>query len=463
MVLVVSTSPEPSHISAHRANDPCPHSLGDNLFFMKNLSLLVVGITLVAGCTRHGIVSSDVGLVVSTHPMTAPGHAIEMVAFHTSRVKTDPGGALGWAMLADSCLSVASQKDDDKMALKAEEAARKSLALRRKNNSQAAVALTKSLLAQHRFKDAEAAINDAKLIDPASEPIKRLAMEIMLELGKYDEFKHGETWLMVQDDPASIALKSRWKGLTGDNAMAVQYAQKALKKVDEISTLSAETVAWYQVQVGAAQVLAGDISGAEMSFDEALKLNPSSHKALGWKAKMAFEKGDWQAVLSWGEKARKEAKLTDIEGLMIQAKMKLGMVDEANTMLADLAKANLQPGQTLESAARHDHKPTKTRHTHDRLFAMTLADMGKHLQFAHHAAEEDLANRRDIYAEDAFAWTTYRYWKLTPASVTGEGDKLLIEAKDAMKRAMRTGSKDPKLLYHADLILNQRINNKTAN
>jgi len=88
--------------------------------------------------------------------------------------------------------------------------------------------------------------------------------------------------------------------------------------------------------------------------------------------------------------------------------------------------------------------------------------IARHPFLAHHAAEEDLGSRKDVYAFDTFAWGTYQYWKNIPASVTGEGDALLDEAEAAMEKALSTGIKDAKVLFHAGMIYWKRDRTRAA-
>ena len=54
-------------------------------------------------------------------------------------------------------------------------------------------------------------------------------------------------------------------------------------------------------------------------------------------------------------------------------------------------------------------------------------------------AQRELDYRRDIYAYDVLAWNLYRNGKLE-------------EAREAVEKALRLGTKDAKLFYHAGMI-----------
>ncbi len=390
----------------------------------------------------------------ATHPAFDPGATARQIKFHEERVKNDPTGALGWNLLAESYAALASERDDDEAAVKAEQAARKSLACRRNRNEAAESLLTKSLLAQHRFKEAYDEVSRAYKASPTIENLRRQRMEIQLELGLYDDFRKELPYLKTKTDPTSLVVRARWEGITGRPQEEVKILQDVAQKIDAITSLPASTVAWYRMQLGAALMRAGDHQQAQVELSRAYDLNPYSYQVRAWQTRLAAETGSTKDTIRWAEKTSEIAKMTDIQGLEAQAYVAEGNQAKASELLELMKKENLKNGQTMDTSARHTHAKAKnqTRHTHDRLFAMALANLGQHLAFAHHAAEEDLQNRKDIYAYDTFAWATYRYWKLVPASVTGEGDQLLREAEQAMEKALSTGSKDPHLLFHAGLI-----------
>ncbi len=426
---------------------------------MKSLAPLAA--FLIVGC--HAGVSSVAPVPPkATHPSFDPAASQRQIDARLMQVKGDPEGALGWSMLAESYLALASETDDDIAAEKAEQAARKSLLLRRNRNEAAASLLGRALLAQHRFEDAYKEVAVASTESPENESLRRLRMEIQLELGLYDEFRQGLNDLKRKTDPASLVVRARWEGLSGRPEEEVKILTAAVQEVDSIMSLPASTVAWYRLQLAAALLRKGDHQLSEQELDRAYALHPESYQVCAWQTRFAAETGDATRVLAWAEKTLKIARMTDIEGHAIQALRKLGRPKEAKVWLEEMKKENLKNGQSIEDKPGHTHSKAETRHTHDRLFAMALANLGEHPAFAHHAAEEDLEGRKDIYAYDAFAWATYRYWKLVPPSVTGEGDQLLREAESAIAKALSTGSKDPHLLYHAGKIFQKSQPDRAA-
>lgn len=415
---------------------------------MKQLLFLALAISVV-GCdqnrtnTSHRSYESNLSF---TPPTTD-----EIIAFNEERVKNDPQGAIGLAMLSEAYLAKARQQDDTASAIKAEEAARRSLTARRKNNSRAATRLAQSLLEQHRFSEALDAANLAVSLEPDTPGPLRLKADILLELGRYDEFKKMLAVLPNDNDPSTAAMMARWCLVTGENQRAVALMKGAIEKVSTIESLPPQTAAWFYTKSGDVLVRTGQPSKAIQQYEMALKRFPVDYRAMAGLAKASAETGDWQSAIKWGESTLEIAKMTNVMGLLVEAYAKTDQAEKSHKMIARIDWENAESRNGM-GAAHSKQVQKKHGHTHDRLYAMYLADQLKDLRLAHHIAEEDLQNRQDIYAYDAFAWTTYLYYKHTPAKVTGEGDFLLFEAKRAMKKAMATGCKEPELLKHAETI-----------
>jgi tetratricopeptide (TPR) repeat protein len=71
--------------------------------------------------------------------------------------------------------------------------------------------------------------------------------------------------------------------------------------------------------------------------------------------------------------------------------------------------------------------------------ARFLAERDRNLETAVTLAEEAAAERRDIFTEDALAWAYFKVGRID-------------DARKASERAMRTGTSDRRILYHAAAI-----------
>lgn len=391
--------------------------------------------------------------MAATAPAPTVAQAIETaraeVRFQQGRVKRDPTGAIGLAMLAEAQLAVANLTDDDHAGAMAESAARESLKARKTNNVRAALALTHSLLQQHRFADAVESADMASTLAPDNLSAIRLRIETRLETGAYTEAgkllaAHPE----LATTPDGLAVKARWADLHGEQSLASGLLAEASQLVEK-SVGKTKALAPFVVLQAKHAFKYGKIENAEGLYQRALELDPTSNKAMAGLASVALSRKDFGTAEKLARESLDIASLTDVQGTLYAALKGQGRSDEAKNLLATMLKDNDVKNPDTAAGPHSHSKAVQARHTHSRLLAMFLAEHGLYPGLAHHIAEEDLSNRQDVYAHDAFAWTTYRYWKLVPASVTGEGDFLLNEAFAASNKAMATGSHDPVLVAHA--------------
>lgn len=427
----------------------------DKTFFGSAIGAAVLMILMV-GCVgadhSTAVEGGDIPTVVSTEDQVAEIQS--EIDFHSERVKNDPEGAIGLAMLSESYLALARLKDDDAAAVAAERAARESLAVRQVNNSRAAMRLTEALLHQHRFVDAEESARLAVRLSGRDGQSIRLLGDVLLELGKYDAFEQEIlSDLRFAEAPESRAVLARWRELNGDPVGAKTELQAAANAIRDAQGRDVPAMAWYITQQGWVALRHGDLGAAKLNFEEALRIYPSERRALAGMTRWALDAGHFEDAIGWADRANDIAPLTDVLGWKLLALKELGNDKAVEEVFGAIQELNSVGGHHHHAHGTHSHSHAGDagRHTHNRLYAQVLSEFGKDLQTAHHAAEEDLQWRKDIYAFDTFAWATFLYWKNDPKAAD-EGDVLLREAQAAMKQALRTGSQDIALVRHAEQI-----------
>ncbi len=390
--------------------------------------------------------------VRAEHRAYDPSLATQEVSFNLARVQKDPGGAIGWRQLASAYLVAGREKDSQELAKKAQAAAEQSLTIRSNRNASAAVILSESFLEQHRFADALVACEKSLTIEPENDFAERTLTDIYFEIGRYDDArkliaKHFD-W---NQDPGGLALVARQFELTGHPSEAIVSLKKALDLAESESDLPATTVSWFHIKTGDLMARNGQLANAESEYQIGLKQNPGSWKAFAGMARLKAMQGDQKGVLAFGEKLNAIAPMTDVVGLMEDAARKLGDTQLANKYAVQVLAMN-QSTIDAGTSVKAEQDQTRT-HTHDRMFSMYLADHGKMLALAQHAATHDLANRKDIYAYDTYAWATYCLAKdTTSVAGTTSPDYRLIESNQYIDKALALGTKDAKVLYHAAMI-----------
>jgi tetratricopeptide (TPR) repeat protein len=146
-----------------------------------------------------------------------------------------------------------------------------------------------------------------------------------------------------------------------------------------------------------------------------------------------------------GHEVEELVSMTDVVALMGDAYKALGdekMAAEHFREAAELAGYASHPHQKGQG---HRHGTGKQHgHPLDRQYARYAADHGIDLDNALKAAKEDLRQRQDIFGWDTIAWVHHK---------RGEAD--LAEA--AIRKALRTGTKDMAILTHRNLIRRKRL------
>jgi tetratricopeptide (TPR) repeat protein len=116
----------------------------------------------------------------------------------------------------------------------------------------------------------------------------------------------------------------------------------------------------------------------------------------------------------------------------------------AGDLLSSLGRADEAERQyVLAEAAWKSDAPEPAR------LARFLIEHGRHMDEAVRLAEQVSADRRDIFTEDALAWGYFR---------SGQ----LAKARESIARALRTGSRDRTIRYHAAAIANATGNQQSA-
>jgi len=356
----------------------------------------------------------------------------QTILFLEERIKHDQEDFIAQNKLAGYYLQRVRETGDLtylKLAAHASEISVKTLAP--EHNLDGLAELTQVELTSHEFVTAR---NHAlQLIDlqPDKSYPRQMLGDALLELGQYDEAKNAY-WLMEQFGGVQVLTRvaieqrlARVALLSGDPRTATEHFRKALRTALAAPAPQRETVAWCRWQLGETAFSTGDYRTAEKHYRDALATFPSYFRALASLGRVRAARGDLSEAAEQYEKAISifpdpsyVAALGDIDHLLgreqdAAAQYKLA---EAIAHLS-LAAGNLFNRQEALFYADHDTQPEK----------------------AYENAIQEYATRKDIYGADAVAWTALKAGKLG-------------EAQTAIKEALRLGTRDAKLFYHAGMI-----------
>ncbi len=354
-----------------------------------------------------------------------PNLVHQTLEFWAKQAKSDPQGAIAQSSLAHWYLESYRETGDIADAIRAEQAARKSLALRTRNNDTALSQLSRSLVVQHRFPEALVIARRAALYNPEA---YRQCADIEIEVGDYKGAGRDLARSRSSNgDPAYLALTARLCEIRGENAQALDLLQKAAKLADANPDMPAQSVAWFHERLGHILFQTGRLNEAEQSYRAGLQVFPRDYRTMAALARLNAARNNWAQSIEWAKRATEIVPAPEIIALSGDAYTALGKTQEAQRQYRLVEQmAALSKAQGV---------------THDRQRALFYADHNRNLPEALASARGELKLRKDIYTYDTLAWVLYKNGKLA-------------EAQTFSNKALAHGTQDASLWYHAGVIAN---------
>jgi tetratricopeptide (TPR) repeat protein len=251
--------------------------------------------------------------------------------------------------------------------------------------------------------------------------------DALLELGDYDAASAAFA-RMRQLDPSSVTTETRWARLAmlrGEANEATRHYTIALNLALNAAPVSRETVAWCRWQLGETAFAVGDYQKAEQHYRDALITFPDYYRALFGLGRARAAQNDLAGAIEQIERAVRRLPDPVYVGALGDLYKLTQREKEASTqydLVAHIARLNQLNG-TL----------------YNRQLALFQADHDMNAEEAYASAQKEFEARKDIYGADAVAWTALKAGKVA-------------EAQAAIKAALRLGTRDARLFYHAGMI-----------
>lgn len=276
-------------------------------------------------------------------------------------------------------------------------------------------------LGKHEFAEALAAGRQAVQLSPNLASARAVVVDALVELGRYDEAgTAADEMLGIQLDLSTLARASYLAELHGK----LDVALNAMLMAAEEPGLAPENVAFVDAIVGNLLVYTGNPAGAADAYEHALTLVPAHAPSLAGQARLAVASGKLDAAIALLQRAADVLPLPEYVIALAEAQTAAGLTAEA-TRNFKLARAEIQLFQGSGVVVDLDLA----------LFEADHGDPAKALEFA----EAGYKATPTIRAADAMAWALHRLGR----------DQ---EAKRRSDEALRLGSRDPLLRYHAGAI-----------
>lgn len=400
------------------------------IFIIAGLLLSVLaGVLVIRGISHRRRLSATVveektAMLQSEVDTAAQTHADKKIRDAQIIVNRAPSKPDGYNMLGAAYMLKARETGDFGYNARAEAALKRSFEVS-PDNYDAIKLQANLLLTYHRFSEALEMARRAQRSRPQDFEIYGALTDALVELGDYKEaVEAAQTMVNLRPYTASYARVSYLRALHGDRAGAIAAMHAA---VQASSVQDPEGAAWCLVHFGDELINANRLQEAEAQYDRALEIFPDYHIALAGKARARVAAGDLNSAIEFYQRAENRVPLPDTAIALGDIYTKLGRTDEARKQyeLVDFVERNGALGGT-----------------YSRQLALFWADHDVRLDDALAAAEREREMRNDVYTCDILAWCLYK---------KGRYD----EAKTAIAEAMRLGTRDPRILYHAGMIENK--------
>lgn len=272
-------------------------------------------------------------------------------------------------------------------------------------------------LSQHRFREGLDVARRARDFRPNDAWNYGVIGDALIELGEYGQaFQAFQTMMTMRPNAAAYARAAYSRELQGDLNGAVE----AMRMAGVATTgQDPEAKAWYLGQVAELHLRMGRLDEASREFQHASFVFPNYPHAIVGQGKVLVARGDPERALEIYLQQLKRTPTVDLAARIgdLYAERKDRLEAERYYQLAeDLAG----PGLAQTEAT----------------LAMFLAEHDRKLPEAVKIAEMVAGARQDIFTEDALAWAYFKVGRID-------------EALAASNRALRTGSRDERIMAHA--------------
>jgi tetratricopeptide (TPR) repeat protein len=349
------------------------------------------------------------------------------IAYYQQLLKRNPQNPTAYFGLGDALIRKGRETGDPAYFNRAEEALKKSLDIM-PQNAGALRHLAYVFYSRHEF--TPAAVHARKAVEMNSDDADSYGVlgDALLEVGQYLEAEAAYK-IMIELDRSlySYSRLAGLKSLRGEHAGAVDDLQRATA-IGKAEKQPAESIAWTEWQLGAEYFAAGDLEKAEASYRRSLADYPNYYRALAGLAQLRAAQQRYDEAITLYQSAIGIIPMPEYIAALGDIYTKVGKLNDARRQyelveyIGKLSAINrvMYNRELAYFYADHDMKP---------LEGLELA-------------KRELKYRKDIYAYDVVAWNLFR---------NGQFE----EARGAINQALKLGTKDAKLFYHAGMIFNR--------
>ncbi len=286
-------------------------------------------------------------------------------------------------------------------------------------------------MGEHRFADALHYAQKALSLGTGDVSPFAIVGDAYADMGEYEKAADAYDRLTPRDmtlaPRAAYARDSRLsylKFIHGDTSAAISLMKIAITEGVE-AQLQSENLAWLYYELGEYEAQAGDATSADAAYLQALNIHPGDYRALAALGKLRANHGRYAEAIVLYLKAI----------AVVPMPLYISELGDLYVISGNQAEAEKQYA-LVKYIGLLGHI---NQVLHNRDLALFDADHDRNLGEALDLARRELEVRHDVYTWDALAWALYKSGKM-------------VEASDASEKALKFGTRDPLLLFHAAMI-----------
>src|SRR5262245_4914568 len=367
----------------------------------------------------HGIFIAQPKLATAQQTKTD-----SQISYYQQLLRRHPRNINAFLGLGDALIRKARETGDPSYFNRAEEALKKSLDIAPRNSA-ALRHLAYVYYSRHEF--APAALYARKAIEINAEDSDAYGVlgDALMEVGQYAEAQAAYSYMMELDQNLySYSRLAGLKSVRGDSAGAVADLERAIS-AGKGAKQPAESIAWAEWQLAAEQFTIGNLDQAEACYQRSLQTYPNYYRALAGLAQVKAAQKRYTEAVELYQKAMAILPMPEYAAALGEVYEKIGQREQARRQY-----------ELVEYIGRLNEL---NQQLYNRELAYFYADHNLKPKEALQLARRELDYRRDVYAHDVLAWNLFR---------NGELDA----ARGAIDQALRLGTKDAKLFFHAGII-----------
>jgi tetratricopeptide (TPR) repeat protein len=377
----------------------------------RSLVIVLVTSLLVLGMTPH-------------LAWTQPTAADQAIGHNQRLLQRNSRDATVFYRLGDAYLQKARESGDITYINLAEKALQRCLELA-PEHSGAARHLAYAMYMRHGFDEAASQARKAVDLDPSDSHAYGVLGDAYLEVGQYELAAQAyQRMMQLQEDLYGYSRLAGLKSLRGDTDGASADLKRAIQ-LGLAQERPHESIAWAMWQLGNESLALSQLSAAEASYVQALNTFPDYYRALAGLAQVRAAQQRYPEAIELYRQAIAIVPLPEYAAALGDVYSTLERPEEAQ--------------KAYELVEYIGYLNTLNQVLYNRELAYFYADHDRKLPDALDLARREIEVRRDIYAYDLLAWALYK-------------NDQPQEALTAITEALKLGTKDARLFFHAGMI-----------